>query len=146
MSRHSSNGHRDSERSRERDHAERDRDRDSGRDEITGLSDDFDSSHDSGHDDEADGGLTDRYRFSLNNGKVTNLQEYDDGRWRQERSDGSETWSFDGTNLIKTETERHSSSISTFSDPDGDGVFTRLNSSSNALGSILGTGDISGLG
>ena len=68
----------------------------------------------------------DAYRFDLVEGQVTNLQEFDDGRWKQERIDYDETWSFDGTNLIKTERERYGSEISTFSDPDNDGVFTKI--------------------
>ena len=68
----------------------------------------------------------DAHRFDLVNGQVTNLQEFDDGRWRSERIDYNETWTFDGTSLIKTERERYGSEISTFTDPDGDGVFTKI--------------------
>ena len=68
----------------------------------------------------------DAYRFDLVNGQVTNLQEFDDGRWKSERIDYDETWTFDGTNLIKTETERYGSEISTFADSNGDGIFTKI--------------------
>ena len=68
----------------------------------------------------------DAHRFDLVNGQVTNLQEFDDGRWRSERIDYNETWTFDGTNLIKTEREGYGSEISTFTDPDGDGIFTKI--------------------
>lgn len=57
---------------------------------------------------------------------MTNLQEFDDGRWTSERIDSNETWTFDGVSLIKTERERYGSEISTFTDPDGDGIFTKI--------------------
>ena len=68
----------------------------------------------------------DAHRFDLVNGQVTNLQEFDDGRWKSERIDYDESWTFDGTNLIKTERERYGNEISTFADPDGDGIFTKV--------------------
>jgi hypothetical protein len=75
--------------------------------------------HRSGYGDDA-------HRFDLVNGQVTNLQEFDDGHWTSERIDYNETWTFDGTNLIKTEREGYGSEISTFTDPDGDGIFTKI--------------------
>ena len=68
----------------------------------------------------------DAHRFDWVNGRVANLQEFDDGRWTSERIDSNETWTFDGTSLIKTERERYGSEISTFTDPDGDGIFTKI--------------------
>jgi hypothetical protein len=68
----------------------------------------------------------DAHRFDLVNGQVTNLQEFDDGRWKNERIDYDETWTFDGTNLVKTERERYGNEISTFTDNDSDGIFTRV--------------------
>lgn len=68
----------------------------------------------------------DAYRFDLVNGQVTNLQEFDDGRWQREAIDSDETWSFDGSQLIKTEREGFGYEISTFSDPNGDGIFTKI--------------------
>ena len=121
----------------------------SDRDAITGLHDNpeasSDSDNDSGSNSGADGGSLDQYRFSANNGKVTNLQEFDGGRWHSERIDGSESWSFDGTNLIKTEIGSHGTSISSFGDLDGDGIFTRNTISSSPLSSGL-SANPSGLG
>lgn len=68
----------------------------------------------------------DAYRFDLVNGQVVNLQELDDGRWQSERIDVNETWTFDGVNLIKTEREGSGSEISTYADPNADGVFTKI--------------------
>ena len=86
---------------------------------------DGDDDHDDGWEYRSGYG-DDAHRFDLVNGQVTNLQEFDDGRWTSERIDANETWSFDGTNLIKTEREGYGSEISTFSDPDGDGIFTKI--------------------
>ena len=41
--------------------------------------------------------LDDAYRFKLVDGKVTQLEEFDDGRWKSERIKTNETWKFDGT-------------------------------------------------
>mgnify|MGYP006288652325 CR=1 FL=1 len=112
--------------------------RESDRDAITGLSDRHEARSDSGTDDGADESGFDQYRFSYNKGKVTNLQELDGGRWRTERIDGSESWTFDGTNLIKTETGSHGTSISSFGDLDGDGIFTRNTIASSPFSSGLG--------
>ena len=80
-------------------------------------------SHESwdGHDGD------DAHRFELVNGQVTNLQEFDDGRWTIEQIDANETWTFDGTNLIKTEHEGYGSEISIYADPNADGIFTKIN-------------------
>ena len=82
------------------------------------------------HDDDGwehhSGFSDDAYRFDLVNGKVSNLQEYDDGTWQRERIEANETWTFDGTNLIQTEREQGGREISTFTDPNGDGIFTKV--------------------
>jgi hypothetical protein len=96
----------------------------SGRDSITGShnNEQSDSSlHSRGEIHTQDG-----YRFSLSGGAVTNLQEYDDGRWKNEKIDGNETWSFDGTNLLQNEVKRFGIEVSTYSDADGDGIFTKV--------------------
>lgn len=76
--------------------------------------------------DDRSGFSDDAYRFDLVNGQVTNLQEYDDGRWQQERIEANETWTFDGTNLIQTERDSGGREISTFADTNGDGIFTKV--------------------
>lgn len=115
------------------------------RDAITGLDHENDSGQDSGRNGYSHADNSDRYRFTLSNGEVTNLQEFERGRWRNERIEDGEVWSFDGTNLIKTETDDSgssgvSSNLISFSDPDGDGVFTRLLGSSGALGTSNNSG------
>lgn len=93
------------------------------RDDAGYSGDDF-SSDDSRSDSLGYG--EDAYRFDLVNGQVVNLQEFDDGRWQSERIDAGETWTFDGVNLIKTEREGYGSEISTYADPNADGVFTKI--------------------
>lgn len=68
----------------------------------------------------------DPHRFDLVDSQVSNLKKFDDGRWKRERIDYNETWTFDGTNLVKTEQEHYGNEISTFTDPDGDGIFTKV--------------------
>ena len=69
--------------------------------------------------------LDDAYRFKLVDGKVTQLEEFDDGRWKSERIKANETWKFDGTSLTHTETDRGRVKTTIYRDADGDGVFTR---------------------
>jgi hypothetical protein len=85
--------------------------------------------------------LDDAYRFKLVDGKVTQLEEFDDGRWKSERIRSNETWKFDGTSLTHTETDRGRVKTTIYRDADGDGVFTRADRdsltglSSGAVGS-----------
>jgi len=76
----------------------------------------------------------DQVRFTLNGDKVTNVQEYDDGVWQAERLEKGETWTFDGTNLIHQEREHGGLQSSTYTDSDGDGIFTAIIGSSDSLG------------
>ena len=70
---------------------------------------------------------SDGYRFTPNkDGQVTNLQEYEDGQWKYEDRDSDETWSFNGKDLIKTEVKRYGMEVSTYSDGDGDQLFTKV--------------------
>ena len=68
----------------------------------------------------------DSYRFTLLNNEVTNLQEFKDGRWVGEEIDQDESWSFDGTNLIEREIDKNKIEITTYSDPDGDNIFSKV--------------------
>lgn len=86
--------------------------------------------------------LDDAYRFKLVDGKVAQLEEFDDGRWKSERIKTNETWKFDGTSLTHTETDRGRVKTTIYRDADGDGVFTRADRdsltglSSAAAGSV----------
>lgn len=76
-----------------------------------------------------DGGsssLDDAYKFSLDDaGAVIAVWEYDDGRWKPEKIDRRESFTFDGVNLIKTETKKNRVKITTYVDPDADGVYLK---------------------
>jgi hypothetical protein len=97
----------------------------SGRDVVTGIGSGTGSGSFSYPSYGFTGSLEDSYRFSLVNGQVSNLQEYERGSWKNENIGRNESWSFDGSTLTKTETERGRVKTSTYLDADGDGVFTR---------------------
>lgn len=87
-----------------------------------------DSRFDSGHE-----GAFDQVRFSLNGDRVKKVEEYDNGVWRAERIEKGESWTFDGSSLIHREREHGALQTSTFTDADGDGIFTRVDRSGSAL-------------
>lgn len=89
-------------------------------------------------EDGQDGG----YRFRLVDGEVTNLQQWDDGRWKNERIGRNETWTFDGTNMIQEESKRSGTEVTTYSDPDGDGIFTQVSEVFNPRSSALFAADL----
>lgn len=109
----------------------------SGRDVVTGIGSGSGSSYPSYG---SNGSLEDSYRFSLVNGQVTNLQEYEKGRWKNEKIDRGESWSFDGTNLIQQEIKRYGMEVSTYSDFDGDGVFSKVSEVFNPAFAGAGSG------
>lgn len=108
----------------------------SGRDTVTGLS--AGSSTSSYQSSGYSRNLEDSYRFSLVNGQVSNLQEYDHGRWKNETIDRNESWAFDGTNLIQQESKRYGMEVTTYSDPDGDGIFSKVSEVFNPVAVGLG--------
>lgn len=85
-------------------------------------SDDFDDDDDhSGHDHKA-------YKFDIANGEVTAAYEFDDGVWESESidDDGSETYTVDGADVIRTEVKPFGTEITRYSDTDLDGVYFRV--------------------
>ncbi len=72
----------------------------------------------------------DIFRFALVGNTVTNLQELDDGIWKNESISRNESWSFDGANLIYTKTSGKRTIRSIFNDFDGDGNYTFTSTSS----------------
>ncbi|MGA0040916.1 MAG: hypothetical protein ACO3NZ_13810 [Pirellulales bacterium] len=109
---------------------------------------DFDDDRDdddrdgSSNDDPLDSDLDGGYRFDLVNGEVVNLQEFDDGRWKNERIDRNESWTFNGTNLIQEEAKRSGTEVTTYSDPNGDGIFTQLSEVFNPKSAALFVADL----
>lgn len=64
------------------------------------------------------------YRFSLDaDGEVTGVQKVENGRTRAEKIDRNETWTFDGQDLVQTETRRDKVEIELYRDTDQDGLF-----------------------
>ena len=63
------------------------------------------------------------YQFTLSGNTVTAVYEVEHGRVKFERMDSDETWSFDGTNVIKTEWDDGRLETTTYSDANGDGLF-----------------------
>lgn len=65
------------------------------------------------------------YRFVITNGTVTGITEYENGRAQQEQMEYGETWTVSGDRVIKTEIEHGFIQTAIYTDPDGDGVFTK---------------------
>ncbi|MFM7011084.1 MAG: hypothetical protein ACKO0Z_17480 [Betaproteobacteria bacterium] len=55
------------------------------------------------------------YSFNIQNGLVTTVFKYDDGRWKQDRMDHEERYVIDGVNVLRVETEHAQHEISIFS-------------------------------
>jgi hypothetical protein len=72
----------------------------------------------------------DIFRFTLVGNTVTNLQELDDGIWKNESVSRNESWSFDGANLIYTKTSGKRTIRTIFNDFDKDGNYTFTSTSS----------------
>ena len=69
------------------------------------------------------------YQFTVVNGAVTAVYEIKDGRAKFEKMDRDESWSVDGNNIVKTETEHGRVETTVYSDIDGDGVFSKMTKS-----------------
>ncbi|MEY3409730.1 MAG: Serralysin precursor [Pseudomonadota bacterium] len=75
------------------------------------------------------------YQFTVVNGAVTALYEIKNGRAKFEKMDRDESWSVDGNNIVKTETEHGRIETTIFSDIDGDGIFAKMSKSYGAANS-----------
>lgn len=70
------------------------------------------------------------YKFQITNNQVTQVVEIDrHGRQKQASIDWDETYSLDGRDVIKTETERDGIEITRYSDTNGDGIFVKVSES-----------------
>lgn len=80
------------------------------------------------------------YRFTLDAlGNVTAVYKTEKGREKREKIDFNETWTFDGTQLVKTETERGKTEITVYTDPDANGSFTKFSESKTGSSSSSDT-------
>lgn len=99
-------------------------------DDFDDDGDDDDDDDDSGddHDDDHFGHDHKAYQFDIANGVVTAAYEFDDGVWEPESidDDGSETYTVDGADVIRTEVKPFGTEITRYSDTDLDGVYFRV--------------------
>lgn len=63
------------------------------------------------------------YRFTQTNGTITAIQEMENGRWQNEKIDRNESWSVTADGVVKTETDRHGTEVTLYTDTNGDGVY-----------------------
>jgi Ca2+-binding RTX toxin-like protein len=68
---------------------------------------------------------SDTYSFDVVGGVITAVWEIDRKGKHPEKIDANETWTIDGTNVIKIEVEHGRTETTTYSDPDGDGVYVK---------------------
>lgn len=92
-----------------------------------------DSSSDDISDDDSSGDSheDDWYKFTLVDGQVTEVYEYDDGVWELDSIDSNETFEVSGDNIIETETYGAFVETKVYTDPDGDGIYIELHDSSD---------------
>jgi len=67
---------------------------------------------------------TDYLRFTFEGTTVVRVEEFDDGRWKYEEIEHSETYTVFGNEVIKTEYEHGRKETTTYSDANEDGVYT----------------------
>lgn len=68
------------------------------------------------------------YRFDIANNQVIGVFKFDDGRWKDKTfdRDGNKTYSLEGNDVIRTETDYSGVEITRFSDTNGDGLFSKI--------------------
>lgn len=76
----------------------------------------------------------DAYRFTVTNGQIVGIQEWDDGYWQNERIEANETWRLNGSQVIRTETERGITETTVFEDANSDGVYDKVAESYSSSG------------
>lgn len=83
--------------------------------------DDSDDDHGSGHEHKS-------FQFVITDGEVTAVYELDDGEWEQKSidDDGSETYTVEGSEVVRTETKPFGVEITRYADADGDGIYLRV--------------------
>ena len=69
------------------------------------------------------------YQFKVLNGAVAAVYEIKNGSAKFEKMDRDETWSLDGANFVKTETEHGRVETTVYADIHGDGIFSKISKS-----------------
>lgn len=73
------------------------------------------------------------YQFTITNGEVTGISEIERGFAQQERIEYGETWTVNGSQVIKTEIEHGFTQTSVYADQNGDGIFTKVSQTYSPL-------------
>ena len=77
------------------------------------------------------------YQFTVINGAVTAVYEIKNGRAKFEKMDRDETWSVDGANIVKPETEHGRIETTVYTDANGDGIFAKMSKSYGTDSALL---------
>ena len=72
---------------------------------------------------------TDYLRFTIKGSTVVAVEEFDDGRWEAEEMDSDESYSINGNTIIKTEYDDGRQEFTTYSDENGDGIYSEISKS-----------------
>jgi len=72
---------------------------------------------------------TDYLRFTIEGSTVVAVEEFDDGRWEAEEIDSDESYSINGNTIIKTEYDDGRQEFTTYSDENGDGIYSEISKS-----------------
>lgn len=82
----------------------------------------------------------DGYKFDVSDGSVTAVYEIERGIQRLDRIGFNETWTAEGTQIIKTEVEHGITETSIYSDDNGDGIFTKISKNYTSTDGTLWNG------
>jgi hypothetical protein len=77
------------------------------------------------------------YQFTVLNGAVTAVYEIKNGRAKFEKMDRDETWTVDGANIVKTESEHGRIETTLYSDINGDGIFAKMSKSYGTASPVI---------
>jgi len=83
----------------------------------------------SGHDDSSSSDSHKSFKFDIVSGKVTAVFELDDdGVWKSKSidDDGSETYTVEGSGVVRTEVKPFGTETTHYADVDADGVYLRV--------------------
>ena len=77
------------------------------------------------------------YQFTVLNGAVTAVYDIKNGRAKFEKMDRDETWTVDGANIVKTESEHGRIETTLYSDINGDGIFAKMSKSYGTASPVI---------
>jgi hypothetical protein len=67
------------------------------------------------------------YKFDIQNGVIRAVYEIENGRMKWESIDQGESWTVDGTQVVKTEYDDGRLENTRYVDADGDGIYSKVN-------------------